>query len=42
MKNLKDSIGEHVDLEGQPYDPREQFSAMDSDTLLHNFVINSW
>ena len=42
LRELKDSIGERVDLEGQPHIPREQFKIMDSGTLPHNFVINSW
>ena len=39
VRNLKYSLGEHVDQEGQPHNPREQFNVMDSSTLLHNFLL---
>ena len=42
MRNLRDSLREYVDLKGQPHNPREQFSVMDSVMLLCNFVINFW
>ena len=41
LRNLKDSLGERVHLKGQPHNPREQFSVMNSGTILHNFVIDS-
>ena len=40
--NLKNSLGKHVDLEGQPYNHIEQFNVIDTGTFPDNFVINSW
>ena len=42
MRNLKDSLGEYVDLEGQLYNLREKFSVMDSGILSYNFTIDYW
>ena len=39
VKNLKDSLGERVDLEGQPHNCGEQFNVMDSCTLLYNSLL---
>ena len=39
VRNLKDFLGERVDLEGQPHNYGEQFSVMDSGTLLYNSIL---
>ncbi len=39
MKNLKNSLGELVDVENQLHNSKEQFSVIDSGTLPHNLLL---
>ena len=39
-RELKDSLGERVNLEGQPHYFREKLSVMDLSTFQHNYVID--
>ena len=41
VRNLKNSLRERVDLEGQPHYSRKELSIMDLGTFPHNFIIDS-
>ena len=41
-RELNDSLGERVNLEGQPHYFREELSVMNLRTFQHNYVIDFW